>query len=210
VNIQAAVAKSSSFGVLGGMMNGMGGMGGSVDGHTHDAPRPGLPPENLDPNSFSLAGKVEEGICKNCTILRATAQLTNEAGKGVSIGSGLYLHHIVMTSKGGDAPPPGTFGRCAQLPGIRPAYDLSKIPGINRAMGSMLLAQAIENFTTWYTTGDGKFDSGFHAGNYPYILSAEVVNYKPEEQKVFVTVDYDYVPGTVGLNVGMMFASANG
>lgn len=210
MNIQAAVAKNSGFGVLGGMMNGMGGMGGSAGGNTHDAPRPGLPPENRDPNSFSLAGKVEEGICKNCTILRATAQLTNEAGKGVSIGSGLYLHHIVMTSKGGDAPRPGTFGRCAQLPGVRPAYDLSKIPGINRAMGSMLLAQAIENFTTWYTTGDGKFDSGFHAGNYPYILSAEVVNYKPEEQKVFITVDYDYVPGTVGANVGMMFASANG
>jgi hypothetical protein len=87
---------------------------------------------------------------------------------------------------------------------------VSKTPGLNRGMGSKLLAQAIENFTTWYTTGDGKFDSGFHAGNNPYTLSAEVVNYKPEEQKVYITVDYDYVPGTVGSNVGMMFASANG
>jgi hypothetical protein len=84
---------------MGGLMSGMSGMGGSIGSQDHDSPRPGRPGENLDPNSFSLAGKVEEGICKNCTILRATAQLTNEAGKGVSIGSGLYLHHIVMVSR---------------------------------------------------------------------------------------------------------------
>jgi hypothetical protein len=191
-------------------MGGMGGMGGSAGDHTHDSPRPGRPGENLDPNSFSMAARVEDGICKNCTILRATAQLTNEVGKGLSIGSGLYLHHIIVASRGGDAPPPGTFGRCAQKPGVKPSYDVSKIPGLNRGMGSMLLAQAIENFTTWYTTGDGKFDSGFHAGSNPYILSAEVVNYKPEEQNVYISVDYDYVPGIVGANVGMMFASANG
>jgi hypothetical protein len=60
-----------------------------------------------------------------------------------------------------------------------------------------------------FTTPDGKFDSGFYlADNDTMLLQAELVNYRKEEQKVFIQIDYEYVDGKSAKAAGTTFASA--
>jgi len=175
-------------------------------GHSHGAQKPGNSADilnNMDPNGFLIKGILQEGICKMCTIIRAKAQVTNNVGKEVSIGSGVYLHHIVVAPTVTKEVAP-LFGGCSQKSSGTPK------PESENPRGKLFLAQGVENFTTWYTTGDGQFNSGYHAGNNGYALIAEVINYKTSEQNVYVTVDYDYIPGFVGSDANMLIVGVEG
>jgi hypothetical protein len=68
----------------------------------------------------------------------------------------------------------------------------------------------VENFTTLYTTKDGQFNSGYHTGKGPYVLVAEVINYKDAELPVYISVDYEYVPGIIGQDANMAILNVNG
>jgi hypothetical protein len=47
----------------------------------------------------------------------------------------------------------------------------------------------------------GATESGFYMKDDVILLQAEVVNYKPELQKVYVTIDYEFLPeGKVGVD----------
>lgn len=65
---------------------------------------------------------------------------------------------------------------------------------------SIFLSGGVEHFTVWYTSKDGKFPSGYYVGSdkMPFALTAEIVNYKPTPQKVFITLDYEHLDGKVG------------
>jgi hypothetical protein len=66
-------------------------------------------------------------------------------------------------------------------------------------LGSTFLGGGVDEFTTWYTTPDGSMDSGYYiAPNRTLAVQAEVVNYRAVEQKVYLTMDVEYLPKKVG------------
>jgi hypothetical protein len=50
----------------------------------------------------------------------------------------------------------------------------------------------------YYTTPDGKFKSGYFVDNNKFMMQAEMINYRPEEQTVYILADLEYVDGHVG------------
>lgn len=162
---------------------------------------------NMDPDGHRIGGPVQDGICKECTVLKARAEITDITGKAMSIGSGLYLHHIVVAatqSKNVSR----VFGACANPP--PQASSTSQPDRGSGGQGRIVFAQGVENFTTLYTTKDGQFNSGYHTGKGPYVLVAEVINYKDAELPVYISVDYEYVPGIIGQDANMAILNVNG
>jgi len=140
---------------------------------------------SMDPNGNIVTRRVEEGICKDCSILRGRAALTNEDGQTISIGSGVYLHHIGLLPN-----------KMALSPQIVKSSCPSGLSGPRvGSLPDMLFVQGVENFTTWYTAPDGSINSGYYAPNDGWRMTMEVVNYKLEKRNVYITLDYDYLPG---------------
>jgi hypothetical protein len=66
-------------------------------------------------------------------------------------------------------------------------------------LGSTFLGGAVDEFTVWYTSEDSKTDSGYYISNHTTMaVQAEVVNYKPTPQQIYLTMDIEYLPGKVG------------
>jgi hypothetical protein len=63
---------------------------------------------------------------------------------------------------------------------------------------SIFLSGGVEHFTVWYTTPDGKYDSGYYVDKGPYAMTAEIINYKSTPQNVYITFDYEWIKGRVG------------
>jgi hypothetical protein len=55
-----------------------------------------------------------------------------------------------------------------------------------------------DDFTQLYTTPDGSFKSGYYIKDNNFAMQAEMINYLPTEQKVYVQTDLEWVPGKVG------------
>lgn len=65
-------------------------------------------------------------------------------------------------------------------------------------LNSLFLGGAVNEYTTWYTTPDGKMDSGYYVKDNTFAVQSEVVNYKDTPQQVYLTLDLEYLPGKVG------------
>jgi hypothetical protein len=65
-------------------------------------------------------------------------------------------------------------------------------------LGSTFLGGAVDEFTTWYTPRDGKTASGYYLKNDTIAVQAEVINYRYVDQKVYLTMDVEYLPGKYG------------
>jgi hypothetical protein len=65
----------------------------------------------LDPNSDVISTKVK-GICAECIVLSAQTDIAAKDGSKKDISSGIYSHHIIMTSIGHPMVPPPTIVRC--------------------------------------------------------------------------------------------------
>jgi hypothetical protein len=62
---------------------------------THSAPglREGI---KLDPNSDAINGMIAPP-CKDCTVIKAVANLAYKDGRQADVGTGVYTHHIIIT-----------------------------------------------------------------------------------------------------------------
>ena len=83
-------------------------------------------------------------------------------------------------------------------------------------LGSTFLGAAVNEFMVWYTKPlwDGvappenvkpvegsTTESGYYLKDDKILLQAEIVNYKTEPQKVYVSIDYEFLPeGKVGVD----------
>src|SRR4051812_45579048 len=88
----------------------------------------------MDPDGRQIGGPVREGICKECTVLRARAEITDATGKAMSIGSGLYLHHIVVASTQSKNVS-RVFGACANAPPQSEVKSAPNQPGRGGGLG---------------------------------------------------------------------------
>jgi hypothetical protein len=61
-----------------------------------------------------------------------------------------------------------------------------------------LLTGIQDDFTQFYTTPDGKFPSGYYVKDNNFMMQTEIINYKKTEQKVYVEIEVEYMPGKIG------------
>jgi hypothetical protein len=79
-----------------------------------------------------------------------------------------------------------------------PANSASPLAGKQSGGVSVFIGGAVDNFTQMYTTPDGKFDSGYYIKENNFMMQAEMINYRKDDQVVFVETDIEYVPGKQG------------
>jgi hypothetical protein len=147
----------------------------------------------MDPQGHLISMMPSDGICKDCTILAGKADVTLEDGTRADIKDGLYLHHILAFD---------TTKRAPDFASLCPRTRSSFLDGLMPAMKlpPLFLGGAVNEYWVWYTTPDGKEDSGYYIGkngNKIWIQS-EVVTYKKTAQQVYLTLDLEYLPGKVG------------
>jgi hypothetical protein len=139
-------------------------------------------------------------LCGNedCTILSARLGLTYEDGSEASPETGVYIHHVLSFSP--SRPAQNAIGLCD-------VDDPKKDIGfINKLVGGYLPFSPFTGrgedggpVSAIFTTEDGKYDSGFHLGAKDYIIvQSDLVNYRNYTQNVYLTWDYQYVPGIQG------------
>jgi hypothetical protein len=165
--------------------------------------------QTMDPNAF-LITKLVSGLCKDCTILRSKILLVDEAGSPLGVDKGIYQHHVNMLPMSMRVKEPSFVATC-------PDKDKSYYPigGYTRPVGMDIIghvyaSQAVENFTLWWTPPDGSVDSGLYSKGGPVMMGAEIVNYNPKGQTVFVAVDMEYLDGKHGQQAVTMPLSVTG
>lgn len=197
-----------------------------MESHTHEDPnswKAKLPAEmqrmlsmmtfftqKMDENSF-LVSRMVTGLPKNVTILRSKILLVDESGAPLGIDKGIYQHHVNML------PVIRHFNDEPSFAAICPEHDKSFYPvgGYDRPVGMDMIGhvfatQAVENFTLWYTTPDGKLDAGYHSDGSPVMMGAEIVNYNSVSKKVYIALDMEYVEGQQGQRSIVMPLSVTG
>jgi hypothetical protein len=197
-----------------------------MDSHAHEDPnswKAKLPPEirrilsmmtfftqKMDENSF-LVARMITGLPHNVTIIQSKILLIDENGTPLGIDQGIYQHHVNML------PIARRFFDEPSFAAICPEHDKTFYPvgGFDRpvgmdVIGHVFATQAVENFTLWYTTPDGKLNAGYHSDGSPVIMGAEIVNYNPTNKKVYIALDMEYVEGQQGQRSVVMPLSVTG
>jgi hypothetical protein len=107
----------------------------------------------------------------------------------MGVADGVYIHHAVT-------------------------LDVSKpvktyITGCGDAAGNLspFIGAGVDDFTQFYTTQDAKLPSGYIKDD-TFLMQLELVNYKEVQQKVFIQIDLEYVPGKVGSDASQAFLFA--
>jgi hypothetical protein len=147
----------------------------------------------MDPHGFVVTFSAE-GICTNCTILAAKADVTVENGTRADIDDGVYVHHILAFDISKKAPDFANYcPRNGKNVMMNAFSGFSKLP-------PLFLAGAANEYWVWYTSPNGKENSGYHispkGGN--FAVQSEIVNYKDTPQQVYLTFDLEFLPGEVG------------
>jgi hypothetical protein len=137
----------------------------------------------MDPNSVQL-NKVISGFCTNCTVLYGKADIHYEDGAKAGFTEGVYIHHIVVVDMAKRTMP---FWLCQ---------------GQKQFLGNLPAAGFIvagnDEAPNMFTTPDGKFEGGYYIGNREaFMMQAEIINYKPANQTVYITTEVEYLPGRI-------------
>ena len=140
-------------------------------------------PMKMDPNSVQL-NRALTGFCTNCTVLYGKADTFYESGARAGFSEGIYVHHIVVVDLTKRSMP----------------FYLCK--GQGDFLGSFPAAGFIvagnDEAANYFTTPDGKFDSGYYIGQREmFAMQAEIINYKPTNQSVYITAEFEYLPGKI-------------
>jgi hypothetical protein len=148
----------------------------------------------MDPNGFPFSRIIDGGLCSDCTVLGAQVDVVFENGTRADIANGVYLHHLtaIMTGKS----QPSWVTMC---PGNASAADslIGSLAGNTKV--ASFVGGAVDEFVDYFTTPDGKFNSGFYIPvGAKAMMSGEVINYRREPQTVYVRLDLEWVPGIKG------------
>jgi hypothetical protein len=135
----------------------------------------------MDPLGIQIDRQIS-GFCTDCTVLYTKAELYFENGTRATVEHGVYEHHVVMVDMAKRTMP---FYLCDGQKGF-----LGNFPAVG------FVVSGNDEAANMFTTPDGTFNSGYLVGPKQMIaMQAELVNYRKEEQKVYVTIDYEYVRG---------------
>jgi hypothetical protein len=181
--------------------NGMGSGGGGAPPKPIDVGALLSSGKPMDPAGFLTTRRIQGGFCSDCTVLAGKTTTVFADGSRATIAQGVYLHHAIAIDV--TKPPTGSLPACPSVSG-------SSGGGGGVAAFSPFLGGAVDEFTQLYTTPDGRFRSGYYIANNTFLLQAEIVNYRPTEQEVFVEVDVEFVPGRAGQDASQGTLAATG
>lgn len=172
----------------------------------------------MDPDGFNIMRLVEDGVCRDCTVLGVKLDVVFENGTRADVSSGVYLHHILTLNIGSEADQdifhaslPFCSGQPAMMDSIMGAFGSFTHRFLGAKKTSVFGFGAVDEFKQHFTTPDGKFDSGFYRQPKDQLfVQAEVVNYREEAQNIYLQADVEFVPGKVGKMATTSFSSATG
>ena len=145
-----------------------------------------------------------DGMPKDATYLYAKSSIAFEDGSEAAVNNGVYVHHLAVMDL--------DYKGASQL-SVCPGRD-PNTPSRGRISGGTLFTGGAEDKgDTFFTSGDGKFNSGFYIGKNDRIMSgAEVINYRTVSQKVYVQLELEYVEGKISdaLEVSAQSVSVTG
>jgi hypothetical protein len=152
-----------------------------------------------DSGQQNFLARITDGFCRNCTVLKGHVGLESLDGKALGPKEGVYIHHILSfdTSK-------------------RQKSFLSGCSGISGALGALGskfigTGEDNNNVEVWYTTRDGAHQGGFHVGaSDSFMMQIDLVSYKKEASKAYVTMEMEYLPGVIGPDTRETLLSVTG
>jgi len=144
----------------------------------------------------TIWGDILDGIPKDATYLWANSSIVFEDGTDATIDNGVYLHHY------------GIFDL------DKTTKQISSCIGILTPSKPSLFTGGVEDKgDSFYTSPDGKFNSGFYVGPTDKMLSTgQVVNYSNKTMEVYARLEIEFIPGRVkdALDVGIQSMSVTG
>jgi hypothetical protein len=155
----------------------------------------------MDPNGMTMAKRLTNGFCKNCTIVAAKTNVIFVNGTRADVSSGVYLHHLTITDY--VKPADGFVSFC---PGVLSEKDKPKLSPV----GTPFMGGAVDEHVEHFTPKDANIRAGYHVKNSQFFIQSEIVNYRPENMDVFVELDLEFLPGQFGKDIIKQFISATG
>jgi hypothetical protein len=125
----------------------------------------------MDPKGQITMGPIS-GFCNDCTVIYGAAYIADADGARVDLAQGAYLHHLLLLNPGKKI---GSYYTCSVNNG----------PPINQPVpSSYFLGSGVDQSEYFFTTPDGKYESGYYVGpNDSFMMQSEVVNYSKKTQK---------------------------
>jgi hypothetical protein len=123
-----------------------------------------------------------KAFCTDCTLLEGRSYIENDKGERQNIDTGIYLHHAIMMNV-------NKWANCFGM-GRMCGAKAPKTP-------SLVILGLSDSSDTIYTSPDGSFKAGNYLGpnNKTFQLMSDIVNYSPQPQKLWLAVEYEYLPG---------------
>ncbi|KAE9970644.1 hypothetical protein EG328_006128 [Venturia inaequalis] len=179
----------------------------------------------IDPNSDTQATMLG-GICKECMVLAAKMETSDKTGQKIGITEGIYTHHFITIDMGRNQVPNPVKSTCPpKSASAKPAdhsHGRRQLPdiatsGLFGAGMSVFVGKGNEAGRSVFASTNNTVKSGFYvSGKDKMYMTAELVNYEPEDRDIYVMIDYEYIPSTDGkrpadyMDVGMGAIAVDG
>jgi hypothetical protein len=152
----------------------------------------------MDPNGTPFTNSFKGGICSDCTVLAAQVDIVHENGTRADIADGVYLHHMVSALMSSNMPSEKPW--ITMCPGNGTANAFASMFGERPMPQASFVGGAVDEFVDYFTDIKGKINAGFYipADVTGGIFTGEVINYLRSEQKVYIRLDLETVPGRQG------------
>jgi hypothetical protein len=158
-----------------------------TDSLLSQAPRVRGLPLQMDPSGIQFVGFIK-GFCSDCTVLYGKATVVFEDGTRATVESGVYEHHVVVVDWFKSFAGGQKFILCNP-----PESWLSMIPVVG------FIVSGNDEAANFHTTPNGTFNSGYIMDRYNKDgimgVQAELVNYRPDRQKVYLVMEYEWLKG---------------
>lgn len=154
----------------------------------------------MDPNGQAYAHLLRDGMCTNCTLLSAEIKLADADGRILSAAHGVYIHHILSVD----------ISKPWSMPVSPCEVEDNNMAAPMNLPGAPIFGSGDDSKDTaiYYTSLDGTYNSGYHIRDkYTVLAQSDLVNYNHETREVYISLDFEYVDGIVGMypNTNRMF-----
>jgi hypothetical protein len=133
--------------------------------------------------------KLTEGLCKNCTVFAASANLLFQNGTHVPLTSSVKQQHVTLFDV-----TPKSQSFIALCPGNLSDPNLVT----SSPTRSPFLDDLRDMGTGWFMNPQGTVESGHFLGEDTFMLQGEVLNEAAAKTDVYIELDLEFLPGRVG------------
>jgi hypothetical protein len=141
----------------------------------------------MDPKGQAGIARINDGICKKCTILSASFYLTNEDGSPAIPANDVYIHHFVSYDTSKAVTDPISF--------CDGGIPVRGEPFIDRGQDS-------GDTDTYFTPLGVNSEDGYHMDSGGLLIQYDLVSYSNKQKKIYVNLEYEYKEGQRGKNAG--------